>query len=73
MEQARSHFGGPAAEELPHVTFDTPSQIPLPWQEFNGSSSEWVDWNAVFPPGIDTQALEHDDSLQAPLAMPVWT
>ncbi|KAF2660897.1 hypothetical protein K491DRAFT_711474 [Lophiostoma macrostomum CBS 122681] len=69
-ERARPRVEYAMAEDLSQSTFDAQSQTPLPWQE---SPSEWIDWNSVFAPGPGTQITEHDDSLQPPLAMPVWT
>jgi hypothetical protein len=36
------------------------------------SSSDWIDWNIAFPPGLDVQGTEREDAFMA-LSAPVWS
>jgi hypothetical protein len=49
---------------------DAPGQgSAMPWD-----SSEWIDWNAVFPPGPEVQGPDRGESFQAlNTVTPVWT
>lgn len=51
-------------------TPDAPGQgTGLPWD-----SSEWIDWNAVFPPGPDVQGPDRGEQFQAlNTVTSVWT
>lgn len=48
---------------------DTPGQgSGLPWD-----SSEWIDWNAVFPPVPEAQVPDRGEQFQSLNVTPVWT
>ncbi|KAF2118642.1 hypothetical protein BDV96DRAFT_360518 [Lophiotrema nucula] len=57
--------GLPDAAQYPN---DAPMDFPAGWDD----SFQWIDWNAVFPPGPELQAAERNEP--APLlSTPVWS
>jgi hypothetical protein len=57
----------PPSQVEPALPSNSQFQVP-PWED----SSDWIDWNAIFPPGPELPASERGDTVPT-FTAPVWT
>lgn len=76
MSPGTRHPHPPSMDAAPQHLQESHAQYSslFAWNEpFQFSSSEWIDWNVVFPPGPEVQVPpERTEPLPA-LSTPVWT